>query len=215
MTWLGTNTASPEPLKLGLYHEYCLSTAHLLLTHTRVPVAICIQPFLRSVSYCTFLSVECWAIRRDQLATNTSSEGHCCIPTADISTPMLAVSESILNTLSGFLPRIQPAPLLKSGFIWPGRYSCCTASLYVLSRTHTHTYSASNNASLKLSCFLKDPTWKVCCLDQCPWNPSLPACIVGTAHSGVCGSVHEGLPYLHGSASPAASQNHSELHSPL
>lgn len=93
-----------------------------------------------------------------------------------------------------------------------------TLALYMLSQGCMHTHIQTVHPPippLSSPVYSRDPTWRVCCLDQCPWNPSPPAYTAGTARSGVCGSVHEGLPCSHGSASLAASQSRSELHSPL
>ena len=56
------------------------------------------------------------------------------------------------------------------------------------------------------------PTWKACYLDPCPWIPSLQVCSACTARSVGCASALSSLPCSLGSASPAASQSHSDFH---
>lgn len=159
MIWLGTNSASPQPLKSGPHHEYCLPTAHLPLIHPRVSEVVFIQPFLGSVSYCTFLYVECWAIPRDQLTTNTSSEGHCCISAAQTLLLLYLQfhSQSCIRSLCLHLLSLSQHLCWSldlsdlAVFLLHWFFTCSLKDTHI----HTHTRSASNNASLELSCLLQ------------------------------------------------------------
>lgn len=54
-----------------------------------------------------------------------------------------------------------------------------------------------------------------CCLGQCPWNPSPPACSDGRARNVEREFALGDPPCWRGLTSPSASQNHSGFHSPL
>lgn len=133
MIQLKTNSTFPKSLKSGFHHEYCFPTTHpcllkvTLSNHFRGMQAIVLS-----------LYAECWAIQRDQLATNTRSDGHLSIPAA--LTLLRLPFQSVLHMLSVLSPSPpQPTPLLKSRFIWPGRFSCHIGSLNAVPRTHTNT----------------------------------------------------------------------------
>lgn len=134
-----------------------MPTAHLLLTHPYVPKVVFIQLLLGSASYCTFLYAECWAIQRDQLATNTSSEGHCCISTAQTFLLLYLHFHGQSYAHSAFFTFSHSASTFAEVWIY---LTWQVFSLHwfltcSLKGTHIHTHSTSNKASLELSCLLQ------------------------------------------------------------
>lgn len=88
----------------------------------------------------------------------------------------------------------------------------------LLQAEHTHTHSRLTCQSYIMSTqvFTSELlTWRVCTLGRCLWIPSPPVCSVCTVHSGECVSALSGPPCWHRSASPSASQSHSDSRSPL
>lgn len=149
--WVGKN-CFPWASEVRPSPWILLPTAHLPLAHPCVPKDVFTQPLPGSVNYCTFLYVECWATQRDQLATNTSSEGHCCISAAQTFLLLYLQfhSQSCTRCLCFHLLPLSQR-LCRSLDLSDLAGSLAALILYMLSQGHTHTHTHAAHPTMPLS----------------------------------------------------------------